>query len=121
MCWPWNSTIPSDGEIQRSNGGFAASLSTVTLIYVFFNGLIATRFGPALSFDVVFAVAAGVAAVVALAFVVVVAVALAKSSGRTGSARRISGSFAATVAFGGGGGGVAIATCGGAVATGVDT
>src|SRR5438067_2008902 len=103
MCWPWNSTIPSDGEIQRSNGGVAASLSTVTLIYVFFNGLIATRFDPAFSFDVVLAV---VAAVVALAFAVVVAAAVvvalafAKSSGRTGSARRISGSFAAAVAIG---------------------
>src|SRR5436853_3475616 len=64
-------------------------------MYVFFNGLIATEFAPS-------AEAAGTAAAdVAAAFcgvVVVVCVtpAFAKSSGRTGSARRTSGSFVAT-------------------------
>src|SRR3984893_4081887 len=73
MCWPRNSTVPSVGEIQRSKAGRTASLSTTTLTYVFFNGRIATRFGP-------------VASVVA---------ALARSSAPTGCALRTSGSGSA--------------------------
>src|SRR2546423_2779914 len=69
---PRNSKVPSEGETQRSNAGTLRSLSTITFIYVFFNGRMAMRLDP---------VDSGV---------------LAKSSARTGSARRTSGSLAAT-------------------------
>src|SRR5439155_7600934 len=75
-CFPRNSPVPSDGEIQCSKGGFSLPLSTVTRRYVLFSGRIATRF---CSFD-----CAGDGLVSACAF--------ARSSGRTDLALRTSGS-----------------------------
>src|SRR4029077_3293329 len=88
---PWNSNVPSEGETQRSNAGVDFSLSTITLIYVFFNGRIAMRLDPDAS--------AG----------------LARSSARTGWAFRTSGSLgAAEGRVEGAGGGDAAATTVGA-------
>src|SRR4051812_47237104 len=95
---PRNSNVPSEGETQRSNAGVDCSLSMTTLIYVFFNGRIAMRLDPDAS--------AG----------------LAKSSARTGWARRTSGSLGATEGrVEGTGGGDAAATICGAVAVGADS
>src|SRR5438477_7090111 len=92
--FPRNSNVPSEGDTQRSNGA-VSSLSTITLMYVFFNGRIAMRLDPVGS-----------------------AAALLKSSGRTGSARLTSGSLAAAL---GDGAAEAIATAGaGVLINGVD-
>src|SRR5438045_9371060 len=104
ICWPRNSTVPSVGEIQRSNAGVVVSLSITTLTYVFLNGPISTRFGPGTSAGEDVSLGA--------------APAFARSSARTGSALRISGSFAGDCLATPAAGALGEAAAGGVVACG---